>query len=170
MKIRIITNLSFLFLATGCQSTSMMFDSPSLVGTWRMSGFADDSYYSAGYYFNEATYTPDGIKCSLGIGMSERFGLEIDAFISSWEVSGDELHITPQKSSHPSVKIGESLISEILVLNKKELKYLLVATDSGETFENVPMEHYRKLSDTPSPKICLAVEKFLQYKHRYLRI
>lgn len=169
MKIRIIINLLFLFLITGCQSTGMMIDSPSLVGTWRTSGFWDDGYFSDGYYFNEATYTSDGIKCTLGIGMSERYGLEIDAFISSWEISGNELHITPQKSSTPSVKIGETLITEIWVLNKKELKTLLVATDGGETFEDMPIEHSRKLSDTPSPKICLAVEKFLQYKHRYLR-
>ena len=159
----------FLLTATGCQSISMKIDSASLVGTWRTSDFGGDRYYPDGYYFNEATFLSDGIKCTLGIGMSERFGLEIDGFISSWEVSGNELHISPQKSSHTNVKIGETLIAEILMLNKKELKTLLVATSSGKIFENIPIEHYRKLSDTPSPKICIAVEKFLQHGHRYLR-
>lgn len=159
----------FLYFVTGCQSISMIFDSPSLVGTWRMSDFDGDGYFSDGYYFNETTFSSDGIKCTLGIGMSERFGLEIDAFISSWELSGNELHITPQKSSHPSVNIGETLITEILVFNNREQKTRLVATSSGEIFENMPIEHHWKLSDTPSPKICFAVEKFLQYGHRYLR-
>ena len=128
-----------------------------------MSGFADDSYFSDGYYFSETTYTSDGIKCTLGIGMSERHGLEIDAFISSWKLSGDELHITPQKSSVPNlVKIGETLISKILVLNKRELKTLLVPIGSEKIFDEGAIEHDWKLSDTPNLKICLAVEKLLQ--------
>lgn len=131
--------------------------STALVGTWRISNYWDD-----GFYLEDSTYTSDGIKCTLGMGISDRYGMEFNAFISSWTVIGNELHLTIRQTSTPLLQIGETLIDNILELSKSKLVIRLKATEKA--FENAPIEQYMKLSDTPALDICSTAKRLLSNK------
>ena len=132
----------------GCQSYRFQSMDDLLVGTWR-----ESEYLQGGFYFEEIAYTRDGEKCTLGLGVSEEYGIEVYAFVSEWEIDGEVLRLKIVRTSSEYLEVGEILKLDILNLTNSKMAY----KPKGE---KGPIDQYYKISSQPNMTICELVRKW----------
>ena len=134
---------------------TLVFTEELLIGTWSQTEITPH-----GFLLSVITFTPDGMKCTLGTSYNKENQYDKGLFISKWKLSGKNVDLTIIKTSTPLLIVGETLSIEIVSFTKSEFKSRLLPTE--QTFINSPTETYTKLSNAPDLTVCETAEKLLK--------
>lgn len=134
----------------------LVFNEELLVGTW-----SQNEVTPHGFYLSVVTFTPDGMKCTLGTSYNKENQYDKSLFISKWKLSGKKVDVTIIKTSTPLLVVGETLSVEIISFTKSEIKSRLLPTE--QAFINPPTDTLIKLSNIPDLTVCETADELLQH-------